>query len=549
MKPLPYTLRATWLAAALLLCALGGGVARAQTAAPTPTPTEEELRLQEQKRLLELQRDIELAKKAIRDAQPQPAAAPAPPTPTTTPLAGDTTLEGVKLESEMVTYAAMSMVVDAIADEVRSRVGAADRCPPQQIQPCAPPPAVAIYDAQVVKDWRYYQALFPAFEGQVKDLFKSYAKLLCESDEASPDFKTKYGFCDNNNKARAIDPNRELGPQLLAVTGAVSSAFGAGTNLLKTFVDAAALFRTDTKITGNAVTVEESALVAEIFRALRNKYSASHQEIYLYYPEVFPPRLDLPDTEQNRAKYNRTVTTIGTLFLAKIEADRVIAALGEEKEGILKKPLVKNGLERLGKLNADLASVKALTFQRTRLEQAFYAETDPVVKERIKKEIGEVGTALAKLNTQSWYEAEIANVKSQLALDTTRVDEIDENVKSLSDLNKRFQTFVDEFVKVNSTGVNALSLFVKAEDIENVMRESNSYWLEIKSVSAGGNNRVRKNLLRYFTGAKVDHSGGVIIEYTLYNREGRVVYSDKFSYYGDYVEPKNIRNLRDQVRP
>lgn len=532
MKSLSFTLRAAWLAALLLFAF--GSVARAQTA--TPTPTEEELRLQEQKRLLELQRDIEQAKKAIRDAQPQPAAAPSPPTPTTTPLAGDTTLEGVKLESEMVTYAAMSTAVDAIADEVRSRLGASD----------THPPALAIYDAQVVKDWRFYQALFPAFEGQVADLFSRYTALLCRRPDVSDDFKSK--FCENN-RARAINPEGEFLPQALAVPAAISSAFGAGTNLLKSFIDVAALFRTDTKITGNSVTVDEAALVAEVFRALKNKYTERNQRISLYYPEVFPPRLNLPNTPANRLKYNRTVMTIGTLFLAKIEADRVVAALGEEKEGILATPKVKGGLERLAKLGADLASVKALTFQRGKLEQAHDAETDPVIRERIKKEIAEVSTALGKLNTQQWLEAQIAYEKSQIAGEKARLDVIDQDVKDLTQLNKRFQSFVDEFVKVDASGVNALALFVKAEDIENVMRESNSYWLEIKSVSAGGNNRVRKNLIRNLTGAKVDHSGGIIVEYALYNREGGVVYSDKFSYYKGYVEPQNIRRLRDQVRP
>jgi len=67
---------------------------------------------------------------------------------------------------------------------------------------------------------------------------------------------------------------------------------------------------------------------------------------------------------------------------------------------------------------------------------------------------------------------------------------------------------------------------------------------EIKSVSSGGNNRTRKNLLRFFTGAKLDHSGGVIIEYTLYENSGAVVYSDKLSIYEGYVEPKKIRGTK-----
>ncbi len=83
MSRAPY--RSVLLFAVLLV--LNAGFASAQTPTPSPTPSEAELRLQEEKRLLELQKDIELAKKAIRDAQAQPAA---------TPLEGNTVLnEGV----------------------------------------------------------------------------------------------------------------------------------------------------------------------------------------------------------------------------------------------------------------------------------------------------------------------------------------------------------------------------------------------------------------------------------------------------------------------
>lgn len=61
-----------------VLLVLNGSSASGQT--PTPTPGGEEIKLQEEKRGLELKKDIELAKKAIRDAQPQPAQ------PTATPL-------------------------------------------------------------------------------------------------------------------------------------------------------------------------------------------------------------------------------------------------------------------------------------------------------------------------------------------------------------------------------------------------------------------------------------------------------------------------------
>jgi hypothetical protein len=40
----------------------------------------------------------------------------------------------------------------------------------------------------------------------------------------------------------------------------------------------------------------------------------------------------------------------------------------------------------------------------------------------------------------------------------------------------------------------------------------------------------------------VDHSGGIIVEYTLYRKDGSVVYSDKLSYYQGYVQPKKIKS-------
>src|SRR5581483_1671556 len=88
-----------------------------------------------------------------------------------------------------------------------------------------------------------------------------------------------------------------------------------------------------------------------------------------------------------------------------------------------------------------------------------------------------------------------------------------------------------------------LALLVRSEDIDNAMREETSYWVEIQSVTAGGNNRTQKNLLRYFSGPKIDHSGGVVVEYALYNKAGQVIYSDKVSCYEGYVEPKKIGSL------
>lgn len=536
MRPLMEAIKAAVFAAALLCAFANAAIAQS----PTPTPTEEELRLQEQKRLLELQRDIEVAKKAIRDAQPQPSAAPTPPAPTATPLAGDTTLENVKLESEMVAYGAMSTAADRISDQVKRRIG--------NSTPTSPIPTLAIYDAQVVKDWRFYQALFPAFDGQVKDIFNRYTSLLCQKEgikeQVSADFKTKFNCATGG---LVLKSDREVMPQLAPLTNVIPSAFAAGTNLLKSFVDLTALFRTDTKITGNAFTIDESALVAEVFYALRNKYSETGPGINLYYPEVFPPRLAPPAKASPDEKYSRTVTTIGALFLAKIEADSVIAKLTKAKADLATG--IAPTLTDLARLGTELGRIKSLTAELKNLESALRVETNPKIKERLEKEVADLSAELFKLRPQSVVEADIEAKKKGIEKPQEEIGKINANIESLTELNKRFQTFVDEFIKVDASGTNALALFIRSEDIENVMRGDNSYWLEIRSLSAGGNNRVRKNLIRYFAGAKLDHSGGVIIEYALYNKEGAVVFSEQVSRYAGYLEPKKIRKIVNGAKP
>jgi len=479
-----------------------------QEAAPSPTPSEEELKLKEEKRLLELRRDIEQAKKAIRDAQPQP------PTPSATPLAGDTTLDqNVKLEAEMVSDKAMSAAAKDISKEIRARVAKAT--------------TISVYDAQTVKDWRFYQALSPALQGQVKDIKEQYQQLLDLSVTVRADQNVRESF-----------------------TGAadISSAFGAGTTLLKSFVDLTALFRTDTKIEGKSVTIDKSALVGELFRALKNDYAA----ITLYYPEVFPPRKPIcegaddavtPPPEHCVQKKFMTVTIIGDLFNYKKLAEQEIETNKAAKEVI--NTGIASELEEMGSREEELTQVGKLKARKENLTTALGKEKVPLFRRKLWEEIVEVEAQLGNfggINAEAMLEARISRLAELIRPKKAQIKQLDSEIKQLADLNQRFQDFVDEFVKVDANGVNALSMFIRAEDIEHAMTGDESYWLEIKSVAAGVNNRVRKNFLRYFSGAKVDHSGGVIVEYTLYNKAGAVIYSDKVSVYGGYFEPKKIKD-------
>ena len=500
------------------LLVLSGAQSYASGQTPTPTPSEEELKLQEQKRLIELQRDIELAKKAIRDATatPTPTPTPAPAQPTATPLAGDTTLDaGVRFEISMVAYRAMSQIADNISKELHSKLGFARN--------------YAIYDAQTIRDWRFHQSLFPAFKGQTDDIRNQYLELLCETfkNDTSQAFKDKFCITDT----ASVSPERKAILDSARVAG-VSEAFGAGATLIKSFIDIAALFRTDTKIEGASVDLDDSALVAEVFRALKFRYcvNGAPRCPFLYNPAVFHPRLDESDT----------VFRVGQLFIFKTEAERII------KDRTAGRPALVSQLNdlvgRKGKAEEKLEKILDLRRIVNNLTAALANERVPQFRDKLWEERAKVEVALSTLGSQADLEAEIARLDSAIAAKKAAIKAIDDPVKALTDLNDRFQKFVDQFIKTDEKGSNTLAMFIKSEDIERIMGNRQSFWIEVKSIAAGGNNRTRKNLIWFFLGPRVDHSGGVIAEYTIYDNTGAVVTSDKIAYYEGYKEPKKIQN-------
>jgi hypothetical protein len=483
--------------------------ATAQTPTPSPTPTEEELRLQEEKRVLDLKKAIEENKKAIRDAQPKPSA---------TPLSGDTTLtEGVRLETEIVSYKAMAEAAKLISTEIHGKITTATN--------------IAIYDGQTIKDWRFYQSVSPGLEGYIKDLRQRYLTLFCSDNDTDPQIRAVYCPAGSPLRQAGYDSARALAVIPPAV---IPEAFAAGSTFLRSFIDLAALFRTDTKIEGKSVTIDQNALVAEVLRRLKGDYAS----INLYNPGMFPPRTD---------SSSPTVTIIGELFLFKKEADRLIKIKNQAK------PAAQATLDQhkaeLKAYQDELEMVESLLEKKKNLQRAYDNEHNPKIRAKLFAQIARVAVQLGALKTKAELEALIAASKITIQGDQAAVKSIDAAVKALTELNDRFQSFIDEFLKVGANGTNTLALFIKSEDIDQIMNNDTSYWLEIRSVSAGGNNRTRKNLIWFFAGARVDHSGGVILEYTLYDKTGAVVYSDKLSHYEGYVQPKEMRKKKTRGQP
>lgn len=71
--------------------------------------------------------------------------------------------------------------------------------------------------------------------------------------------------------------------------------------------------------------------------------------------------------------------------------------------------------------------------------------------------------------------------------------------------------------------------------------------MQLRVVSAGGNNKIKRNLItNLFTGDNISHSGGSIVEYILYDLNGNARYSNTFTVYEDYRKAKDIKRLADR---
>jgi hypothetical protein len=471
------------------------------SASPTPTPTAEEQRLIDENTLLTLQKTNAELRKGIRDAQVKPTA---------TPLGGTATVD-TSIEVEMMSYDALSGVAKKVGDEIL------DKAPDAKV--------IAVYSAADIKDWRFYKSTSPAFAGRMETLKSQY-------------------------QSSVNPPGAGLAPLV--------GAFEAGTTALSSFVDLLAFFRSDVEIKGKDVTIARRPLVNEVLRALRN----SDDELVLLNPAEFPPQLIDPTT--HLPFESPTLVKLGELYILKAKADKLISNL---KELAIKEAKVKEMGETSAKNTATIAANleaikpidKSLAVMKAKLNKL---KPNSAKAKALQARIAEATEARKKLTDENAkltqknvdIAADVATLTARIAILKGLTNGITATVEDLMALNEQFLAFVADFVKVDaSTGTNPLTVFVKAENLDKAMEDPESYWVEINVDKAGGNNRVRKNLIRFLTGPKVDHSGGIVIDYTLYDKTGTVIYSDKLSLYRGYLEPKKIQTKKktfgDAVSP
>jgi hypothetical protein len=135
--------------------------------------------------------------------------------------------------------------------------------------------------------------------------------------------------------------------------------------------------------------------------------------------------------------------------------------------------------------------------------------------------------------------SETANLFNELYRSRRIASDTADGGKGLARINKDFEEFNDLFVdKQGVTKKSAIQKYLDAEEMLEVLKQPNVYLLDIKAIKAVGRQRVRKNL--FFLSDKVDHSGGVIVEWTLYDKSSSIVGSGVETSYSAYKKPTKI---------
>jgi len=624
-QPIPiYLLKTT--AMVLIILALGAGShTHGQDSAPSPSPSsesEELKRLKERNAILEEQKKIAVNEKEIEAARKEKIETQFPK-PSTTPLEGKTEVDsGVKLESEMAAYASMAKAADLIVRELKTRKVDIE--------------FLAIYNDRDIKTLLGYMVI----NSQIKLMGDEYHKHLGNKIVA-------------DNAGDSVAASTAFTPVTIA------------TSVLGSFIDLIALFRTDTTVKGMTFNVAESALVSEMFRALKHdKPNGYGDGINLYYPAVFPPNL-------NVERPYIILTNIQDLYLLKDRAEILVTRISETVKTLgetvteiaaLKKslqqinydlPLLDSELERLQKLywrwpSSRLAerieetqgriqklkddrvkvtpAIAVKTAHKASLEQkleelysdlkidietivsdAFVQAAIKRARQKILDAEGILGRPLRPAERAALLRgftedekkrlvdevekrtgAKLPEDQKKMLLDPlsdaersalSRIDQgmqltsaqkialapdeeqaavrrlREKSVVSLKALNVQFEKLVTELIKVDDkVGVSALTSYIQAENLKLAMAcetpncdegsLDKSYWMQLRVVSAGGNNKIKRNLVtNIFTGDNISHSGGSIVEYILYDMNGKAKYSNTISVYEDYRKAKDIKSL------
>jgi hypothetical protein len=467
------------------------------TPTPAPTPTEQQRTLQSQIDTLKLQKEREELLKAIRDAQPQP---------TSTPLSGDATgVKDLKMEINLQTYKSVRRVTDRIACDIQNNVK----------NPV--PKTYVFYKAEIYQAWINYRAAEPLLKAQLGTMKSDYTILLSQYDTL-------------------LLPSSEA-----SLIGGLSIA----TLGLRSLADLLAMFRTDVDFTYSTVTVNDAALKALMANSLRRPepckeekkdvfnrvYSRPVAEMAFYDPDLFYP---VTDANGELMRLLSELLALKKTALVKILESELPTSRIE---------MTKKEIEALDKALTGLKeNIAGKKLEEGQLKAAI-AKASAAKKPPLKVKLAAIAAELGKLDE------ELAEAKGAKVQAAGKLGRLETAIGRLKQLNTEFDQFYTALnTRDTATQTSPLMQFIKVEALDNILKtaSSNAYWLEIRSIDAGGASRVRKNLFRYFYEPDISFNGASIIEFTVSDANGRVLISNVNSAVQNYRKSSNVTKENEE---
>jgi hypothetical protein len=129
-------------------------------------------------------------------------------------------------------------------------------------------------------------------------------------------------------------------------------------------------------------------------------------------------------------------------------------------------------------------------------------------------------------------------------------DRADIAAARLKGINTQFDNLIAALIGGESGTPNALTNYIRIERLLSVLGDQD-YWLQLKVINAGGNNRIKTNPIAdiFRGGNRVSHSGGLIAQYHLFSASGKSVDSGVVPVYSKYIKATEIPELTNKLLP
>jgi len=126
-------------------------------------------------------------------------------------------------------------------------------------------------------------------------------------------------------------------------------------------------------------------------------------------------------------------------------------------------------------------------------------------------------------------------------------------VAQLKGLHAQFDNLVTALTQPQAGGLNPLTNYIRTERLNSALKtcdQNKSFWLVVQVINAGGNNRIKTNLLVdvFRGGNRISHSGGVIAQYHLFASDGTSIRSGTVSDYTNYINAEKINQITGSTR-